>query len=423
MGLSTNTLGKTPGGAVGYNRNRLFLASCIALVATAMTFAIRGDIMPAFEQAPFNLSKVSIGWAMAGAFWGFTLAMIFGGPLCDIVGMGRLLKIAFVGHVVGTILTFTAGGFWQLCIATWIVGMANGFVEAGINPLVATVYPEQKVHRLNLLHAWFPGGIVIGSLVAYFISPVMGASWQIKMATVLLPTVVYFFLFMGQKFPQTERVQSGISTGAMFKEALRPMFLVFFFCMWLTAATELGTNQWIGTILQKSAGTGILVLAWISIIMCLGRLFAGPIVHRVSPVAVLLLSSVVAIIGLLMMSFADSKTMAFVSSTVFAVGVCYFWPTMIGVTSERFPAGGALLLAIMGGAGMFSSGVAQPIMGDLVKKYGEQGALQYAVVLPLVLLVIFTVIYLSDKARGGYKIVKLGGDTVPEAEKAEVEKV
>jgi MFS family permease len=412
--LSTDINAKESGTA-GFNPNRLFIASCIALITTAMTFAIRGDIMPAFAQAPFSLDETNKGFAMAGAFWGFTLAMIIGGPLCDWLGVGRLLKIAFVGHIVGIAFTIMANSFISLTVATWVIGLANGFVEAGANPLVATLYPNDKVKKLNLFHAWFPGGIVIGSLVASFIGE-MGTYWQIKMATILVPAVIYGILFFGQKFPETERVQSGITTSRMFKEALNPMFLVFFFCMWLTAATELGTNQWISELLKNTAGTGILVLAWINIIMCLGRLFAGPVVHKVSPVAVLLLSALFAGIGLFLMGGAETKTMAFAASTVFAVGCCYFWPTMLGVTSERFPAGGALLLAIMGGAGMFSSGVAQPVIGGLVKSYGPAMALKYSIVLPAVLVVVFTAVYLYDKSKGGYKIVKLNQESPVEAD-------
>ncbi len=194
--------------------------------------------------------------------------------------------------------------------------------------------------------------------------------------------------------------------------------------MLCTAATELGTNQWIGEIMgkvtAKSNLPGILVLAWISIVMCLGRLSVGSFVHRISPLVTLMLSAVFAIIGLLAMSVVNSPLQAFVASFVFGVGCCYFWPTMLGVTSERFPKGGALLLGLMGGAGMLSSAFAQPAMGKLYESFGAAGALQRVILLPVVALVIFVCVYLADKNRGGYKIEKLGETAAAEAEKVNV---
>jgi len=297
-----------------------------------------------------------------------------------------------------------------LAAATLIIGLGNGFVEAGINPLVATIYPDKKTQKLNHLHAWWPGGIVIGSVLAYLLTKMGGtwALWTTKMWLILIPVVIYGFLFLGLKLPKTERVQSGVSTSEMYKEALRPLFLVFFFCMLLTAATELGTNQWIGEIMKNSGiESGILILAWISIIMLIGRLFAGPVVHKLNPVGLLLASSAVSIVGLFWLSKVNSTATAYAASFVFAVGICYFWPTMLGVTSERFPKGGALLLGLMGAAGMASAGFAQPLMGQLYHNFGASGALLRAALLPAVLVVIFGLVFLSDLARGGYKAERL----------------
>ena len=172
------------------------------------------------------------------------------------------------------------------------------------------------------------------------------------------------FLFLGKKFPATERVASGVSTGDMWKECLRPFFLIFLVCMLLTAATELGTGQWIPNILTITTGaSGILLLVWQNGLMAVGRGFAGPIVHRLSPVAVLLGSATFSAIGLYMLSQAHTPLQGWGAITVFAVGVCFFWPTMLGTVSERFPKTGSLGLALMGGAGMLASNFAQPVIG------------------------------------------------------------
>jgi len=399
------------------NQRRLFVASCIALIATAMTFAIRGDIMGNLGQ-DFSLNKEQVGYIAGAAFWGFTISIFIGGQLCDWLGMSRLLALAFLCHTAGILLTIFAPGFWLLWAATLIIGLGNGLIEAAINPLVATIYPDDKTNKLNALHVWFPGGIVIGGLVAYALSK-GSFDWKIKMATILVPTVIYGAMFLGQKFPATERVQAGVSTGDMFKEVLRPMFLLLIFCMLLTASTELGPNQWIPNIMTKTlpdaASAGILVLVWINGLMAVGRWFAGPIVHRMSPIGLLIASAVFSAIGLFWLSGVQTPATAFAAATVFAIGICYFWPTMLGVTSERFPKGGAFLLGLMGAAGNLSVALVLPIMGRIydqnVASMGEQvGAsqtLRSVTILPIILVVIFGAMFLRDRAAGGYKAVRL----------------
>jgi fucose permease len=398
------------------NQRRLFVASCIALVATAMTFAVRGDIMGNLGQ-DFSLNKEQVGYIAGAAFWGFTISIFIGGQLCDWLGMGRLLALAFLCHTAGILLTIFAPGFWLLWAATLIIGLGNGLIEAAINPLVATIYPDDKTNKLNALHVWFPGGIVIGGLVAYGLSK-SNLDWKIKMATILAPTVIYGVMFLGQKFPATERVQAGVSTGDMFKEVLRPMFLLLIFCMLLTASTELGPNQWIADItktLPDAGNAGILVLVWISVLMAIGRWFAGPIVHRLSPIGLLIGSAVFSAIGLFWLGGVQTVANAFAAATVFAIGICYFWPTMLGVTSERFPKGGAFLLGLMGAAGNLSVALVLPIMGKIydqnVANMGAQlGAgltLRSVTILPIILVVIFGAMFLRDRAAGGYKAVRL----------------
>ncbi len=388
------------------NQRRLFIASCVSLIATAMTFAIRGDILEPL-RTQFHLNNEQVGEVAGIAFLGFTISIFIGGPLCDAVGMGRLLGLAFLCHVTGVLLMIFAPGYWVLWSGSLIGGLGNGLVEAAVNPLVATVYSDDKTNKLNALHVWFPGGIVIGGLVAYVLSKVQ-VSWQLKWSTILIPTIIYGFLFLGQKFPATERVQSGVSTSEMFKEVLRPLFLLFAFCMLLTASTELGPNQWIPDVLNPAVGgLGIVVLVWINGLMAIGRYFAGPIVHRLSPVGLLIGSSAFSAVGLFLLSSVQSATSAFVAATIFAIGVCFFWPTMLGVTSERFPKGGAFLLALMGAIGNLAVFRILPIMGGIKDKYGAFQAFRYVSILPVVLLIVFSVIYLRDKAAGGYKAVRL----------------
>ena len=164
--------------------------------------------------------------------------------------MGTIMRLAAAGHIGGTLLTIVAPNFTVLFIATVVIGTANGFVEAAINPLVATIYRTEKTARLTALHAWFPGGIVIGGLLAFAFTQ-MNLHWQAKMLLLLVPSVVYAFLFVGQQFPQTERAEAGVPLRRMIGELARPLFIVIWLCMWLTAATELGPGTWIPTIFNR----------------------------------------------------------------------------------------------------------------------------------------------------------------------------
>ncbi|MFM1850782.1 MAG: hypothetical protein RIS54_466 [Verrucomicrobiota bacterium] len=342
------------------NASRLFAASCVALIVTAMSFALRGEAAGAWATE-FALTHEQVGWINGTAFWGFTFAMVVGGPLCDALGMKRIVGLAVGGHIGGILLTIFAWDYWSLYAGTLIFGIANGSVEAACNPLIATLYPKDKTTKLNHFHVWFPGGIVIGGLLAFALGRA-GLGWKVQFATMLVPTVIYGVMFLGQAFPRTERVESGVSTGAMFGACVRPAFLLMVLCMLLTAATELGPGQWIPNILTNAGVSGILVLVWITGLMAVGRQFAGVFVHRLAPSGMLLLSAVLSALGLYAMS-RSTGGMLFVSATVFALGVCFFWPTMLGYVSENYPKTGALGLAIMGGAGMLSVSFVLPVIG------------------------------------------------------------
>lgn len=353
-----------------FNSARLFWGSCISLIATSVAFAVTADIMGTLKSH-FVLTNYEVGMIAGAATWGFTVSIFLIGPLVDAIGMKRTVWIAFIGHAVGVSMMIFAGGFWALFFGALILAMGNGTVEAFGNPLVATIYPKEKTRKLNQFHVWFPGGIVIGGLICFFLSKIGIFSWQLRLAVILVPTLIYGILFIPEKFPATERVQSGISFGEMVKATLfRPLFLLLFFAMMLTASIELGPNRWIPSILQSGGIPGILVLVWISGLMAVLRFFAGPVVKRLSPTGLLLASAVLAGIGLYGLSYSESIVPAFITATVFALGVCYFWPTMLGVTSERVPKGGAMALAFMGGIGMLIVGIiTTPYMGKIADKF------------------------------------------------------
>jgi MFS transporter, putative metabolite:H+ symporter len=396
---------------------RLFNASCIALVTTSMTFAIRAGMLDQWKSE-FGLTYEEVGVIASMAFYGFPAATVLGGMVLDTLGMRRMLWIAFFGHLAGLLLTIFAGGFWTLLISTFMVGFANGSVEAACNPMVATLYPHKKTEMLNRFHVWFPGGIVIGAVVGYLMGE-MGLGWRLQCAVILLPTLVYGWMFLGQSFPRTERVESGVSTGDMFKAVFaNPLFYFMAACMVLTANTELSTGQWIDSLLKTVGVAPLLVLAFINGIMALGRFYAGPVVHRLSPTGMLLGSAVFAAIGLYLLSHAQGWS-TWGAAAVFAVGVCYFWPTMLGFVAEYIPKSGALGLSILGGVGMMATGMFQPVIGkwfdnNLAKATSEglsgdaanlaagQQTLSNVGIFPLILIVTFGILwfYMRNKPKG-----------------------
>jgi fucose permease len=345
------------------NKTSLFNASCVALVVTALAFATRGSFVESWA-AEFNLTHTQVGWIVGTAFWGFTLAMIFGGPLVDIIGIGRIVAIAFICHVIGIVFTIIASGFWTLFISTLFIGIANGSVEAACNPLITSMYTDEKTRRLNRFHAWFPTGIVIGGLVVFLFNNIGLSNWRYSMGIMLLPTLAYGYMFLNKKFPQTERVVSGFTYKDMLKACYSPLFLFMAFCMILTASTELGTNQWIAALMSNVSSNPILLLVWISGIMALARQFGGTLIHNLKSTVVLLSSASLAFIGLLLLGYT-SGVMIFVAAAVFALGVAFFWPSMLGFVSENIPQSGALGLAIMGGIGFLGGAIAQPVLGAI----------------------------------------------------------
>lgn len=348
------------------NRNQLFIGSCLALLVTSLSFGIRAGILGKLGT-DFNLSATQLGTIAATAFWGFPLAVIIGGMVVDLIGMKRLLELAFFFHLAGILLTIFAGGFWSLFFSTLLIGIANGTVEAACNPLVTTLYPDKKTTKLNHFHLWFPGGIVIGTLISFYFSK-FNIGWQIQVGTMLIPTVIYGFLFLKLKFPVTERVAAGVSTSEMYKSLGNPLFLFMIICMFGTAITELFTGQWIDVLLRNVTDNALLILTVTTLVMVIGRGFAEPIVHRLSPTGVLLISAILSAAGLYLLGHSSGNTL-FIGAIVFGMGVCFFWPTMLGFVAEYLPKTGAVGLNLMGGAGMFAVSVYMMFMG---KFYDEK---------------------------------------------------
>jgi MFS family permease len=434
-----------------YNPARLFLISCLALATGALVFSLFANIMAPLA-GQFNMEAEKIGLAAGNWGLGMAFAVFLGSAALDTLGMGRVLGLACVLQIIGVGLTLATPGLQgaaapllTLSIGQLILGVGHGLIEAVINPLAATIYPDDKTHRLNVLHAWWPGGLVIGGLLGYF----MGRSnvhWQWQYAIILLPAAIYGLMLIGQKFPPTERKAAGVSTGEMWRQALRPLYIVWWCCMLLTAALELGPGRWVQAMLTNTVQMqGILLLVYISALMFVMRHFAGPLAHKLSPVGLMWVSSLLAGLGLFALSYATSPTLALLASTLWGVGVCYMWPTMLGVTSERFPRGGAVLLGLTGTAGMLAQFFVVPLMGRIYDSYTQlaldrQGlrlealiadkapaaqaalelarteaapyAFRYISAAAIVLVIVFAVIWMRDRAAGGYKAERITPETV-----------
>jgi hypothetical protein len=406
------------------NKQKLFVASCISLLTTSMVFAIRGDIEAALSGA-FHITKEQMGQIWLPAFWGFTISIFICGFIVDLIGMRALHALSSIMYIGGVALVlvaprpeaavqsiFAEPGTLMLFIGFFIMGLSQGIVEGVINPLIATIYSEEKSKKLNILHAWWPGGMIIGGLTALLLTQ-LNAPWQLKLATIMVPAVIYLVMALTQPYPKTERVASNVPTGEMVKQAFNPLFLLLFVCMWMTAATELGPDQWFPSIMKELTGLeGVMFLVYTAGLMFVLRFFFSGVVHKYSPFAVMAVCAVLCAAGLYWLGGLQkgaSPAMAFLAATVFGVGKTYFWPTMLGVTSERFPKGGALLMNLMGGAGMLAIGIVLPVMGKAFDKAGAGAALKLVAILPVILIGVFGALYLGFRAKGGYKAIKLEG--------------
>ncbi|HZY39893.1 MAG TPA: MFS transporter [Mucilaginibacter sp.] len=397
------------------NRTALFRASCLSLLVTSLSFGIRAGLLNKFGSE-FHLDKAALGSITATAFYGFPIAVVIGGFIVDIIGMKRLLVVAFLFHLAGILLTIFATGFWMLYVSTLLIGLANGTVEAACNPLVTALYTDNKTTKLNHFHLWFPGGIVIGTLIVLVFNNLLQGHladkliWQIEVGVMLIPTIIYGYLFSKLDFPVTERVSSGVSTGGMYRALWNPLFIFMFICMFGTAITELFTGQWIDVLLKNVTQNAILILTLDTGVMVLGRAFAKPVLKLVSPQVLLLISTILAATGIYLLSTLTGDAV-FLAAIIFGMGVCYFWPTMLGFVNTNIPKTGAIGLNLMGGAGMFAVSLYLIVMGkhydNIVNAaHGDsstagQQLLHITLYIPLVLIVAFTglVIYMRSKGK------------------------
>jgi MFS family permease len=428
----------------GLDTRKLFLICVLSCTTNSISFSLRTSIASDIQTTLFDPidpihSASMLGSALGIAFLGFAFTVAFGSSLLDFLGMRRILTLCSLSFIVGTLLTIFADNIAHGAAVYNVVwcgmllsGIGWGCSEAVINPLTTTLYPNDKTHRLNVLHAWWPGGIIIGGLVGLAIGA-LDMSWRVKFAVVLLPSIAILVMLLGSKFPRTERAAAGIPAREMFREAFRPSCLIWFFAMFLTAASELAPGQWVDMALTRTVHIkGIWLLIYVSGLMFVMRHFAGTVVHKLSSVGLLWCSCLLASLGLMALSVANSPVMGFLAATVWGVGVCYMWPTMLAAASERFPRGGAFLMGLIGFAGCLSIYFVLPQMGAIfdsakIKAAGGEAAFKLltgdalndvlvrastasfriVAILPALLLFVFGAVWLSDRAKGGFRPEKL----------------
>ncbi len=355
---------------------RLFWIGVLGLFSAAMNTSLRAGVAARIKDQwlapldPVHAGEMT-GAALGASFLGFSLTLFIASPFLDAIGMRRMLAGAAACLIGGTLLVTNAASlaegmalFHVVWIGMMLCGIGWGAVEATINPMTTALYPDDKTSRLNMLHAWWPGGLIVGGLISALLGDL---DWRLLLGISMVPALVFGVLAAGAHFPQTERAASGISMRDMFLEIIRrPSFLIWFGAMFLTAASELAPGQWVDVALSHRVGMrGILLLVYVSGLMFVLRNFAGMLVHRLGNVGLLWCSSLLAGIGLLLLSRAESPVGAILAATVWGFGVCFMWPTMMASVAERYPRGGAFLIGLMGTAGSLSSYLVLPKLGEV----------------------------------------------------------
>lgn len=355
----------------GINREKLFWGSCLALLTTAFAFTVITAIAFSVKQE-FNVTNAQLGLFTGVFFIGFTVSQVIFAPFCDTIGMRWIVRLAFVGHVVGALLLLFAGSFSMAVAGSLFAGLGAGLVEAGCNPLVAALYPDDKSTKLNLFHMWFPYGNLIAALLTTFvISALVGDGWRGYTALILVPAVAYGVMMLFSEYPPTEGASAGVSFVESLKATFAPIMLIMMPMMLLTASMELPPSSWVPSVLQSGGVNGILVFGFIFGIMGTLRLVAGPIIKALTPTGVLFAGSILATIGLYLFSGAESTLGYFATAAIWAAGIALFWPTMLGYVSERNPKSGALGLGAMGAVGMLASFLVTPMLGDIADREGH----------------------------------------------------
>ncbi|WP_395397091.1 MFS transporter [Novosphingobium sp. BL-8A] len=361
----------------GINRQRLFWLSVLALFTASMSASLRAAVASSLKAqwidpiAPISAGEM-IGAALGSAFLGFSITVFVVSAVLDRIGIRRVLIGCGVAFLIGTTLIVGAGVFATgmavyhlVWLGMLLSGLGWGFAEASINPLTARLYPEDTTHRLNVLHAWYPGGLIVGGLAGVFLAPLL--PWQAIMALVYLPAIFVIAIAATTRFPEPPAAAGDRAMKEMMLEVVRrPSFFVWFGAMFLTASSELAPGQWIDVALSNRVGMrGILLLVYVSALMFVFRHFAGRIAGRLSNPGLLWVSSLLAAIGLFLLSQAQSPVSAILASTVWGLGVCAMWPTMLASVAERYPRGDSWALGLVGSAGALASFFVLPRLGEM----------------------------------------------------------
>jgi MFS family permease len=354
----------TPDRGGTINPRQIFWASFLTLIAAGIGFSVRGGILGDWA-VQFGFTKSELGTITGGGLIGFGFTIIVCSIFADRIGYRALLMGAFLLHLLSAVITLAATPifnatdkdttYWCLFIGMFMFALGNGLAEAAINPLVATLYPKQKTHYLNILHAGWPAGLIIGALIAYFL--VGRVRWEIPIAMFLIPTLWYGLITLKERFPVSEVQAAGVSFGQTMAAILGPIFIFLVLLHALVGYVELGTDSWITNIFEAEFGKNALLLfIYTSALMFVLRFFAGPIVHHINPLGLLLVSAIMGAVGLYLLGTWETGVAIVVAATIYGLGKTFLWPTMLGVVGERFPRGGALAMGIVGGVGMLSAG-------------------------------------------------------------------
>ena len=429
-----------------HNRRAIFWICVLALFTAAISFSIRTGASGAIKSALLDpavplRSGEMIASALGNSFLGFALSLLVISPLLDVFGAKRIVLLAAACFIVGPILIIlsaTAGDidavYSMLTIGMVVSGVGWGATEASINPVAAALYPNDKTGKLNILHAWWPAGIVIGGLLSLLFFQQLGLSWQALIAMIPISGVVFGAWAMTQRFPKTESTAMGVPFKEMIAEPFkRPSFWIFPAIMFLTASAELAPGSWVDVSLTQTVGMpGIVVLIYVSAIMFIMRHFAGALDKRFSDMGLLFLCTIPAAIGLYLLSIANSPVTALVAATLWALGVCFMWPTMLAAVARRYPRGGPWTIGILGFAGAMAIYLVLPEIGKIYDKakleaaggdaafaalqpgpdmqrvlaHAAEQSLQAIAIIPLILFAIFGAVWYFERrhrlgGRGG----------------------
>jgi fucose permease len=363
----------------GVHRSRLFFGICLALIPTGLSFALVSNILVQLKQE-FILTNYQVGLIGGAALWGMAISLLVIGPLLEGFGLRNGARFAFAGHLVGITIMISAvtragdpSAFWILMLGAAVLAAGNGMIEVTGNPLVAALYPEQKTVRLNRFHAFFPIGIVLGGIIGFLLATYGGGfgRWPYQLAVIYLPILIYGSIVLREPFPQTENAEAGLPVGEMFRYTLtHPLFLLMLGMMAITTSIELGPMRWVPAMLESGGMHGILVLVWISGWMVVLRLLASHFVQQLAPTGMILMAAILTGTGLVGLSYASGLWSALVVATLYAWGVAFFFPTMVGFVSERMPRTGSLGIVLLAGVGLGMSGLAGvPGMGKIADHF------------------------------------------------------